>query len=121
MLTLQLFLYADRVTESMKKAIDETNRRRTIQLAYNKENNITPQTIRKEIRKELTKQFQARKTAQQAINLTENEYDKAQLSVELEREMLKAAESLDFERAAYLRDQLVEIKDMPEIGVKNGQ
>ena len=111
-----VFLYGDRVTNSMKKAIDETNRRRKIQEDYNEKNNITPETIKKEIYKSLSQQFKARKTAQEAIHLTENEYDIAELAVQLEKEMLEAAEELNFERAAFLRDQLKELKEVPEIG-----
>ena len=114
----KVILYADRVTNSMKKAIDETNRRRKIQLAYNAEHDITPETVRKEIKRGLAEELKARKTAQEAVNLNESEFDRAELAVQIEKEMLAAAESLDFERAAVLRDQLQELKDMPEIGVK---
>ncbi|MBN1126784.1 MAG: excinuclease ABC subunit UvrB [Sedimentisphaerales bacterium] len=110
-----VFLYADRVTASMQKAIDETRRRRTMQLAYNVEHGITPQTIRKEIRRELSEQLRARKVAQEAIQLDEREYDRTELTAELEREMLAAAEALDFERAAVLRDKLKEIDALPDL------
>ena len=112
----KVLLYGDRITNSMKKAIDETNRRRKIQEDYNEKNNITPETIKKEIYKSLSQQFKARKTAQEAIHLTENEYDIAELAVQLEKEMLEAAKELNFERAAFLRDQLKELKEVPEIG-----
>lgn len=115
----KVILYADRVTNSMKKAIDETNRRRKIQLAYNVTHGITPETIRKEIKRGLTDELKARKTAQEAVNLNESEFDRAELAVQIEKEMLTAAEGLDFERAAVLRDQLQELKDMPEINVNN--
>jgi excinuclease ABC subunit B len=110
-----VFLYADTVTESMQKAIDETNRRRKIQLQYNQEHNITPETIKKEIRNSLAEQIKARRTAQQAIQLREHEYDKVELTNQIEREMFEAAEALDFERAAVLRDQLRELKELPEL------
>jgi len=110
-----VLLYADRVTGSMKRAIDETNRRRRIQTKYNKENNITPETIKKEIYRGLTAQFKARKTARAVANFTQTEYDKAEIVSQIEAEMLAAAEKLDFERAARLRDQLKEIKDMPQL------
>jgi excinuclease ABC subunit B len=110
-----VFLYADVVTESMQKAIDETNRRRRIQLRYNKEHNITPETIRKEIRRSLAEQIKARQTARQAVRFGSDEYDKVELASQIEAEMLKAAESLDFERAAALRDQLRELKELPEL------
>ncbi len=110
-----VFLYADRVTDSMQKAIDETNRRRTIQLAYNQEHGITPETIRKEIRKSLTEQIKAEHIAREAIRLDETEYDKVEMAAQVEREMFEAAEALDFERAAALRDQLRELKELPEL------
>ncbi|HPC95936.1 MAG TPA: excinuclease ABC subunit UvrB [Sedimentisphaerales bacterium] len=110
-----VLLYADTITESMRKAIDETRRRRTIQLAYNQEHNITPETIKKEIRNSLTEQVKARRVAQEAIRLGDSEYDKIELAGQIEREMLEAAETLDFERAAALRDQLRELKELPEL------
>ena len=110
-----VFLYGDTVTNSMQKAIDETNRRRTIQLKYNEDNNITPETIQKEIRRGLTEQFKARKTAQDAISLNDDEFDRTQIAAQIEKEMLQAAKDLDFERAAFLRDQLKELKDLPQL------
>ncbi len=110
-----VFLYADKVTASMQKAIDETERRRIIQLKYNKEHNITPETIRKEIRRSLTEQIKARQTAQQAVRFGTGEYEKVELASQIENEMLEAAQSLDFERAAFLRDQLRELKELPEL------
>jgi len=110
-----VFMYADTVTASMQKAIDETERRRKIQLKYNKDHNIAPETIKKEIRKGLTEQIKARKTAQQAIRFGDSEYDKVQLASQIEKEMLEAAQTLEFEKAAYLRDQLKELKELPEL------
>ncbi len=110
-----VLLYADVVTGSMQKAIDETDRRRKIQLQYNKDNNITPETITKQIRSSLAETFKARKTAQHAIRFNDDEFDRAQLTCQIEKEMFAAAEALDFERAAMLRDQLEELKQMPEI------
>jgi excinuclease ABC subunit B len=109
-----VFLYADIVTKSMQKAIDETDRRRKIQLNFNKEHNITPETIKKEIRSSLTEQIKARKTAREAVRFEEREYDKVELAGQIEKEMLEAAQELDFERAAFLRDQLQELKELPE-------
>ncbi len=116
----KVLLYADTITKSMKKAIDETNRRRTIQLAYNKQHKITPETIRKEIKQGLSDKLRARKIAQQAVHFSETEYDRAELLAELEKEMLIAAESMEFEKAAKLRDQIQEIKEMPEIDNEPG-
>ncbi len=114
-----VFLYADTITESMKKAIDETDRRRTIQLAYNKEHGITPETIRKEIRKSLTEQIRAQRVAREAVRLGPSEYDEIEMAAHIEREMLEAAEALDFERAAALRNQLRELKELPELIVSS--
>ena len=94
----------------MQKAIDETERRRVVQQAYNVEHNITPETIKKAISVTLTEEAQAREVARQAIHATENEYDRVELITELEREMLRAAEDLEFERAARLRDEIAELK-----------
>jgi len=116
-----VFLYGDRVTRSMQKAIDETNRRRKIQLEYNKEHNITPETIKKEIRKSLTEQIKARQTAREAVRFGDSEYEKVELASQIEKEMLEAAQSLEFERAAFLRDQLRELKELPELVLVNSK
>jgi len=110
-----VFLYADKVTDSMQNAIDETERRRKIQLKYNREHNITPETIKKEIRSGLAQQIKARKTARDAVRFGTGEYEKVELAHQIEQEMLQAAKELDFERAAVLRDQLRELKDLPEL------
>jgi len=110
-----VFLYADRVTDAMQKAIDETQRRRRIQLAYNADHGITPQTIRKAIRQEFSEQLRARKIAQEAVRLNEDEFDRAELATQLEQEMLAAAEALDFERAAKLRDRLRDVQALPQL------
>jgi len=116
-----VFLYADKITPSMEKAIDETERRRTIQLEYNREHNITPETIKKEIRRSLTDQIKARKTAREAVRFGDSEYEKVELASQIEKEMLEAAQSLDFERAAFLRDQLRELKELPELVIVNSR
>ncbi|MDP6544461.1 MAG: excinuclease ABC subunit UvrB [Phycisphaerae bacterium] len=110
----RVLLYGDRVSDAMQKAIDETERRRVVQEAYNAEHDITPETIRKAITVTLTEEAQAREVARQAIHATENEYDRVELITELEREMLRAAEDLEFERAARLRDEIAELKAASE-------
>ncbi len=110
-----VFLYADTVTKSMQKAIDETNRRRKIQLEFNKEHGIRPETIKKEIRQGLMEEVKARRTAREAVRFEADEYEKVELAGQIEKEMLEAAETLDFERAAMLRDQLKELKELPKL------
>jgi len=109
----EVVLYADQVTPSMERAIHETNRRRELQLRYNAEHGITPETIRKEIRTALQTELSARRTARQVVRASEQEYDRVELIAMLEKEMLEAAEALEFERAAQLRDRLRELKDAP--------
>ena len=107
----EVILYADKVTNSMQKAIDETNRRRTIQLDWNKEHGITPKTIRKAIRKGLEEEIAARKVERESAGMSsEQQFVTEEFIRELESEMLMAAEQLDFERAAQLRDRVHELK-----------
>jgi len=107
----QVYLYADRITDSMRKAIDETTRRRSLQLDYNREHNITPQTIKKAIRTALADQLRARQTAREAIRATEGEFDRTELIAQIEAEMFQAAEALEFEKAARLRDEIQRLKE----------
>jgi excinuclease ABC subunit B len=106
----QVLLYADKITDAMHQAIDETFRRRQIQLAYNKKHHITPTTIRKAIRSTLVEQVRARRVAREAIHVSEDEFDRTELVSELEAEMLEAAEALEFEKAAMLRDRIKALK-----------
>jgi len=107
----QVYLYADRVTGAMAKAMSETTRRREAQLAYNKAHGITPQTIKKEIRNALAEQTHARQIARDAMGASSDEaFDRTEILAELEREMLAAAEGLEFEKAARLRDRIEELK-----------
>ena len=110
-----VYLYADTVTESMQKAIDETSRRRKIQFEYNREHNITPETIRKEIRSGLTLELKARQAAREAVRFEPDEFEKVELASTIEKEMLEAAAALDFERASFLRDKLKELKELPQL------
>ncbi|OHB42535.1 MAG: excinuclease ABC subunit B [Planctomycetes bacterium GWC2_45_44] len=110
-----VIFYADKVTDAMQKAIDETARRRKIQFQYNKDNNITPETVKKQIYRGLAEKMKARQFAREAVSLNDMEYDAAEIVAQLEKEMLDAAEKLDFEKAAFLRDQLKELKELPQI------
>ena len=112
----EVVLYADKVTPSMKRAMDETDRRRTLQMKYNEENGITPETVQKGIRSTLEKMVNAYKVAAEAVDLSEQELDQTELIALLEKEMLEAAEALEFERAARLRDRIKELKDAPVLG-----
>ncbi|MGE3315442.1 MAG: excinuclease ABC subunit UvrB [Planctomycetaceae bacterium] len=107
----EVILYADSVTASMQNAIEETNRRRALQEKYNEEHGITPETIRKAIRRGIEEEIQARRIVQNAAGLSdESRYVTQEFLNELEAEMMAAAESLEFERAAQLRDRIVELK-----------
>ncbi|HVJ85044.1 MAG TPA: excinuclease ABC subunit UvrB [Caulifigura sp.] len=107
----EVVLYADQVTASMQKAIEETNRRRSIQLKYNADNGITPETIRKAIRRGIEEELEARRVVQEAAGMkSETQYITQEFLGELEAEMLRAAENLEFERAAALRDRVVDLK-----------
>ena len=106
-----VILYADKVTDSMQQAIDETNRRRAIQLEYNETHGITPETIIKAIKRGIEEEVQAKRIEQQAAGVTsESQYVTQEYLNELEAEMLVAAEALEFERAAKLRDRIVQLK-----------
>ncbi len=109
-------LYADRETPSMKRAIDETNRRRILQVAYNQEHGIKPETIKKAVRASLLNDINARKIAAEAVRASEGEMDRMELVRLLEEEMMQAAEGLEFERAAKLRDRIKELKSLPALG-----
>ncbi len=104
-------LYADAVTPAMEQAMDETSRRREKQMAYNQEHGITPKTIQKEIRRGIEVELRAMETARAAASRSEDEYDRLDLLKELEEQMLTASDSLQFERAAALRDQIKELRD----------
>jgi len=101
-----VIMYAEKISEAMQNAIEETNRRRTIQENYNKENNITPTTIIKEVREVISNEIDSDKKVSNVYNKKEQE----RLIKQIEEEMQEAARSLDFERAMELRDILFELK-----------
>ena len=107
----EVILYADTVTKSMQRAIDETKRRRDLQLAYNAEHGITPETIVKAIRRGIEEELQAKEQVRKAVGMGEEEADGADYLNALEAEMLKAAEDLEFERAAALRDRIMQVRE----------
>jgi excinuclease ABC subunit B len=106
----EVVLYADTVTGSMQRAIDETQRRREKQLAYNTEHGITPETIVKAIRRGIEEEIQAKSEVRKAVGRDEVTDATEEYLNELEAEMLKAAEALEFERAAELRDRIMQLK-----------
>lgn len=105
-------MYADKITESMQLAIDETQRRREIQMRYNEEHGITPKTIQKSVRDLISI---SKKVAAEEMRLEKDPESMSQkelekLIVDLTKQMKKAAAELNFEAAAELRDKLVELK-----------
>ena len=102
----RVILYADTVTPSMQKAIEETQRRRDAQVAYNRAHGIRPETIHKAVRAGIEAEVQGRRTAREAVHLSEHQFARSELVRELEAEMHRAAERLQFERAALLRDRI---------------
>jgi excinuclease ABC subunit B len=121
----QVIMYADGLTDSMKRAIDETNRRRSVQTAYNEEHGIEPRSIVKEVR-DLTDRVRASEVAtalaeeraEYRVPAAMPKHELARLIKELERQMKAAAQALEFEKAALLRDQIFdlrrELSDMEE-------
>jgi len=108
----RVIMYADTITDSMRAAIDETRRRRELQMRYNEEHGITPQTIRKAVRdlisisKKVAKQEEVLEKDPESMSREELE----KLIKDLQRQMKKAAADLDFETAAKLRDNMIELK-----------
>ncbi len=108
----RVIMYADNITDSMDKAIEETKRRRKVQMAYNEEHGITPQTIKKAVRDLISI---SKKIAKEQFKLEKdpesmNREELQKLLKQMEKQMKKAAADLNFEAAAQLRDQMVEIK-----------
>ncbi|SET10074.1 Excinuclease ABC subunit B [Oceanobacillus limi] len=110
----EVIMYADKITRSMEVAIDETTRRREKQMAYNEEHNITPKTIKKDVREviratiaaEDTEEYDSKTKSIAKLNKAERE----KVIEDMEKEMREAAKALDFERAAELRDIILELK-----------
>ncbi|MFO0792824.1 MAG: excinuclease ABC subunit UvrB [Candidatus Brocadiaceae bacterium] len=114
----EVILYADTVTNSMQRAIDETNRRRVIQTEYNKKHDITPKTVQKEIKKGIEDEISSHKYVYESVAESEEEYITQESVYELEEEMLRAAEALEFERAAKLRDKIEGIREKSGVSSK---
>ena len=115
----EVIMYADKITDSMQRAIDETNRRREIQLEHNKKYGIIPQTIKKPIENNLLSLVESYRSfedivAEEMVELGIDKKDLPKLISKLEKDMHKAAKILDFERAAEIRDQLKKLREMVE-------
>jgi excinuclease ABC subunit B len=109
----EVILYADRVTDSMQRAIDETQRRRVLQLEYNAQHGITPESVRSAISMGIEEEIAAHKLAQEAAGLPAEDYVTEEYLEELHGEMLAAAANLEFERAAELRDRIAQLRGQP--------
>ena len=108
-----VILYADTITDSMRRAMDETERRRTLQHAFNEEHGIVPQTIRKSVRE----MVEIGRTAQEASAMSRKKLSRAERMetiARLEKEMKAASKMLEFEYAALLRDQIIELRKETE-------
>ena len=113
----EVIMYADKITDSMQRAIDETNRRREIQLEHNKKYGIIPQTIKKPIENNLLSLVESYRSfedivAEEMVDLGIDKKALPKLITKLEKDMHKAAKILDFERAAEIRDQLKKLREM---------
>lgn len=109
----KVIMYADKVTGSMKNAIDETDRRRKLQQDYNKEHGITPESVQREVTKSISKLQEKIKQASHAYKKEKRKASKAEMQKELaqlEYEMHKAAEEMDFEKAIALREQWMKLQ-----------
>jgi excinuclease ABC subunit B len=109
-----VIMYADKITDSMRVAIDETNRRRSVQQAYNEEHGITPQTIQKSVREliAISKKVAADevKFAKDPESMSKKELEKT--IADIQKKMQKAASELNFEAAAEYRDKMISLKNM---------
>ena len=106
----RVIMYADRVTDSMQRAISETERRRSIQIAYNEKHGIVPKTIQKGVRDSIEAKKIAEEVESYDVNDIRNLKDEAEISqdiIVLKSEMMAAAENLEFEKAAELRDKIM--------------
>ena len=109
----KVILYGDRITKSMEKAMSETERRRKIQKEYNEANGITPTTITKDIRDvieitKLTEQIEEFNSLEEIMKYSKDNLEKAIKKLELD--MYKASKDLEFERAAFIRDEITKLK-----------
>src|SRR5438034_388836 len=109
----EVILYADKVTDSMQRAIEETQRRRALQLEYNARHGITPETVRSAIGAGIEEEIASHKFVQEVAGQAAENYVTQEYLEELHGEMLAAAANLEFERAAQLRDRIAQLKGQP--------
>jgi excinuclease ABC subunit B len=110
----QVILYADVMTDSITKFLQTTEYRRAKQLAYNKQHGITPKTVKRELQLSLAELTKGRDVEASVVRESGGSYRTSELLLELEKEMIEAAENLQFEKAAILRDQIEELKKHKE-------
>jgi excinuclease ABC subunit B len=115
----KVIMYADRISDAMAEAIEETERRRAIQLEYNEKHGITPTSVRKAVHDILIRQKEEkREDEKRSIDIIKGSYnilvpsERKKLIRKLEQEMLEHAKNLEFEQAAVLRDEIEELKQM---------
>jgi len=115
-----VIMYADEVTPAMQAAIDETARRRAVQVAWNEAHGVTARSVEKAIRRGIEMELAARRTARAAVQREDDEpeFERDELVRVLEAEMLDAAQGLEFEKAAVRRDQIAKLKLLPAGGVR---
>ena len=106
----EVILYADVMTASMQRAIGETDRRRAVQLAYNKEHGITPRTVKTAIQSVIEEEIKSHELAQEVAGNSAQDVVTAEYLEELHKEMLAAAQNMEFERAALLRDKIATMR-----------
>ncbi len=116
-----VIMYADKITKSMKKAIQEVERRRKIQEKYNKDHNIKPQTIKKQIKEGILKYSNKKKKEEIKISVSENtdKYELMYIIENLKAQMFIASENLEFEKAIALRDKIKELEEIQKKSPKN--
>ncbi len=108
----KVIMYADTITDSMRKAVNESRRRRDIQLEYNRKNNITPKSIERSIKEGIEIYFREEKKIEDRLELEDKSLEIKELIAVLEKEMAVAAKNMRFEKAAQLRDRIQELKNI---------
>ncbi|MGC8887902.1 MAG: excinuclease ABC subunit UvrB [Verrucomicrobiia bacterium] len=117
----KVILYADVITNSIKEFLQISEYRRKKQLEYNKKHNITPKTVTRALEESLSSEYSYKEKANLILNEAAADFDITETLRELENEMLEAANNLEFEKAALLRDQIKELKRMYSIGASSGK